>query len=62
LPSPGPIRRFTFSTTTALERPWLKLCRTTPASARGFSVSVLVELTLNFSPGLLVSVAIHIQS
>ena len=58
--SPGPGRRFTFSTTTALERPWLKLCRTTPVSARGLSVSVLVELTLSvLSPGLFVSVAIH---
>ena len=45
-------RRFTFSTTTALVRPWLKLCRTTPVSARGLSVSVLVELTLSvLSPG-----------
>ena len=45
LASPGPpMRRFTFSTTTALERPWLKLWRTTPVSARGLSVSVLVEV------------------
>jgi hypothetical protein len=57
------VRLLTFSTTTALERPWLKLWRTTPVSERGFSVSVLVELTLNvLSPGALVSVAIHIQS
>ena len=33
-------RRFTFSTTTCLLRPWLKLWRTTPVSVRGFSVSV----------------------
>ena len=49
-----PMRRFTFSTTTALVRPWLKLWRTTPGSARGFSVSVLFEATLSFfSPGVL---------
>ena len=42
--SPGPtVRLRTFSTTTALERPWLKLWRTTPVSARGFSVSVVFE-------------------
>ena len=52
LASPAPTRRFTFSTTTALERPWLKLWRTTPVSARGLSVSVLVEADAQlFSPG-----------
>jgi hypothetical protein len=56
------VRLRTFSTTTALERPWLKLWRTTPVSARGLSVSVVFGLTLSFSPGLFVSVAIHIQS
>src|SRR5208282_2369967 len=56
LTSPGPAtRRFTFSTTTALLRPWLKLCRTTPCSTPPrLSVSVLVELTLSFSPVFLV--------
>ena len=40
---PG-VRLFTFSTTTALVRPWLKLWRTTPVSLpRGLSVSVLAE-------------------
>jgi hypothetical protein len=51
-------RRFTFSTTTCLVRPWLKLCLTTPVSVRGFSVKVaLPEPTLSFfSPGFFVSV------
>ena len=49
--SPGPTRRFTFSTTTDLLRPWLKLWRTTPCSTPPrLSVSVLVEVTLSFSP------------
>jgi len=56
------LRVFFFSTTTDFERPWLKLWRTTPVSARGFSVNVVFGVTLSFSPGLLVSVAIHIQS
>jgi hypothetical protein len=39
--SPGPIvRRFTFSTTTVLVRPWEKLCLTTPDSTGRFSDSV----------------------
>src|SRR5262245_43659417 len=39
----------TFSTTTALVRPWLKLWRTTPVSLpRGLSVSVLDEVILSF--------------
>ena len=41
-------RLLTFSTTTALVRPWLKLWRTTPVSLRGFSVSVLAEVMLSF--------------
>src|SRR5262249_51271830 len=46
------VRRFTFSTTTALVRPWLKLWRTTPCSTPRLSVSVLVGATLRvFSPG-----------
>src|SRR5208283_202726 len=40
-PLPG-ARRFTFSTTTTLERPWEKLWRTRPCSTvRGFKCSVL---------------------
>ncbi len=51
LPSAGPMRRLTFSTTTALLRPWLKLWRTTPCSTPPrLSVSVFVELTLSLSP------------
>ena len=43
---PGPMtRRFTFSTTTDFERPWLKLCLTMPCSTGRFSVSVFPELT-----------------
>src|SRR6185295_15165184 len=55
--SPGPptTRRLTFSTTTCLLRPWLKLWRTTPVSVRGLSVSVLPETLSFFSPGFLVS-------
>src|SRR6266436_1496370 len=58
LPSPGPtVRRFTFSTTTAFVRPWLKLWRTTPCSTLRLSVNVLVGVTVKvFSPGFLVSV------
>ena len=42
-------RLFTFSTTTALVRPWLKLWRTTPCSTlRAFSVKVFVGVTLSF--------------
>ena len=48
------MRRLTFSTTTALVRPWLKLWRTTPCSTPlRLSVSVLVEVTVSFSPGFL---------
>ena len=55
--SPGPTtRRFTFSTTTALERPWEKLCRTMPCSTGRFSVSVFEDDTCKvLSPGVLVS-------
>src|SRR5262249_32402987 len=44
--------------TTALVRPWLKLCFTTPCSTPGrLSVSVpFAGATVNFSPGCLVSV------
>src|SRR5262249_44020551 len=57
LTSPGPAttRRLTFSTTTCLLRPWLKLWRTTPVSVRGLSVNVLPETLRFFSPGFLVS-------
>ena len=48
------VRRFTVSTTTCLERPWLKLWRTTPVSVRGFSVSVL-PTPIFLSPGVFVS-------
>ena len=48
------LRRLTFSTTTCLLRPWLKLWRTTPVSVRGLSVSLLVTLSF-FSPGFFVS-------
>src|SRR5262245_45762881 len=42
-------RLFTFSTTTALVRPWLKLWRTTPCSTpRPFRLRVLVGATLSF--------------
>ena len=66
-PRPSPCRaahrRLTFSTTTALVRPWLKLWRTTPCSTpRAFSVSVLVEPTLSFfSPVFSVVSAIPIS-
>src|SRR4051794_40182681 len=55
--SPGPTaRRFTFSTTTALDRPWEKLWRTTPCSTGRFSVSVFEGDTCNvLSPGVFVS-------
>ena len=44
--SPGAsVRRFTFSTTTALVRPCEKLCRTIPNSTGRFSDSVLVGAT-----------------
>ena len=57
-----PIRRLTFSTTTALLRPWLKLWRTTPCSTPPrFKVSVFVELTLSFSPLFLVVSVIPIR-
>src|SRR5262249_8974431 len=43
------MRLFTFSTTTALVRPWLKLWRTTPCSTpRPFRVRVLLWVTLSF--------------
>jgi hypothetical protein len=48
-------RRFTFSTTTDLVRPWLKLWRTTPVSALRLSVKVLLLTLSFFSPGLLFS-------
>ena len=55
--SPGAIaRRFTFSTTTAFERPCEKLWRTIPASTGRFKVSFLAGATLSVvSPGFLVS-------
>ena len=55
--SPGAIaRRFTFSTTTAFERPCEKLWRTMPASTGRFKVSFLAGATLSVvSPGFLVS-------
>ena len=57
-----PARRLTFSTTTALLRPWLKLWRTTPCSTPPrFNVSVFVELTLSFSPLFLVVSVIPIR-
>ena len=60
LASPGPMRRFTFSTTTALLRPWLKLWRTTPCSTPPrLSVSVFVGVTLSFSPVFFVVSAIR---
>src|SRR5262249_56554224 len=51
-------RLLTFSTTTALVRPWLKLCLTMPCSTPGrLSVRVaLAGVTVSFSPGCLVSV------
>ena len=63
LVSPGAaMRRLTFSTTTALLRPWLKLWRTTPCSTPPrLSVSVFVEVTLSFSPVFFVVSVIHIQ-
>ena len=49
-------RRFNFSTTTALVRPWEKLCRTTPASTGRLRVSVLAGATVSvFSPEFFVS-------
>jgi hypothetical protein len=54
--SPGlSVRRFTFSTTTALLRPWLKLWRTMPDSVERFSVSVFGEVSV-LSPEFFVSV------
>ena len=55
-------RLFTFSTTTALVRPWLKLWRTTPCSTpRPFRLNVLVGATLSvFSPVFSVVSAIPI--
>ena len=55
LPSPPTTRRFLTSTTTCLLRPWLKLWRTTPVSARGLSDSVFAPTLSVFSPGVLVS-------
>src|SRR5262249_56201333 len=54
---------FTFSTTTALVRPWLKLWRTTPCSTpRPLRVRVLLGLTLSFlSPVFSVVSAIPIS-
>src|SRR5262249_9604252 len=49
------VRLLTFSTTTCLLRPWLKLCRTVPVSVRGFSDSVFEGTLSFFSPGVLVS-------
>jgi len=54
LPSPT-LRRLTFSTTTCLLRPWLKLWRTTPVSVRGRSVSFGPATPSFFSPGFFVS-------
>src|SRR5262249_61214067 len=43
------VRLLTFSTTTALVRPWLKLWRTTPCSPpRPFRLRVLLGATLSF--------------
>src|SRR5271170_2548804 len=63
LASPGPeTRRLTFSTTTALLRPWLKLWRTTPCSTPArLSVSVLAGATLSLSLLFLVVSDIPIQ-
>src|SRR6266508_3168932 len=57
-------RLFTFSTTTALVRPWLKLWRTTPCSTpRPFRVKVLLGVTLSFfSPVFSVVSAIPIPT
>ncbi len=56
-------RLFTFSTTTALVRPWLKLWRTTPCSMpRPFRLKALVGATLSFfSPVFSVVSAIPIS-
>src|SRR5262249_12987944 len=56
-------RLFTFSTTTALVRPWLKLWRTTPCSTpRPLRVRVLLGVTLSFfSPVFSVVSAIPIS-
>ncbi len=48
-------RRLTFSTTTCLLRPWLKLWRTTPVSVRGLSVSLPPPTLSLVSPGFFVS-------
>src|SRR4029078_487425 len=53
--SPPTARRLTFSTTTCLLRPWLKLWGTVSVSERGWSVSVLPETLSFFSPGFFVS-------
>src|SRR4029079_5691263 len=53
--SPPTTRRLTFSTTTCLLRPWLKLWRTVPVSERGLSVSVLPETLSFFSQGCFVA-------
>src|SRR6478736_1970866 len=56
------MRLFTFSTTTALVRPWLKLWRTTPCSTpRPFRLKVLLGVTLSFfSPAFSVVSAIPV--
>jgi hypothetical protein len=49
-------RRFTVSTTTALDRPWEKLCRTVFCSAGRFgSDNVFGETCSVLSPGVFVS-------
>ena len=48
-------RRFLTSTTTCLVRPWLKLWRTTPVSARGLSDRVVRADAQLLPPGVLVS-------
>src|SRR5262249_36182578 len=55
LVSPPTTRRLTFSTTTCLLRPWLKLWGTVPVSERGLSVNGLLETLSFFSPGFFVS-------
>ena len=52
--APPMLRRLTFSTTTCLLRPWLKLWRTTPCSTPRLSVSLPETLSF-FSPGFFVS-------
>lgn len=59
LVSAGPCgRRLTTSTTTAFERPWLKLCRTVPCSTGRLRLSVLGTLKV-LSPVFFVSVIQH---